>query len=103
LRYGMISAGAAVVLPILLAVGFATRLAVLPLLGTTGAVTMYATSNQHLCWMLLLLLILTIGPGAISLDAFLATKLRRRWTALGMTFGIWDPELPHVVIVGGGF
>ena len=103
LRYGMISAGAAVVLPALLALGLATRLAVLPLLATTGAATMHATSNQHLCWMLLLLLILTIGPGAISLDAFLATKLRRRWTVLGMTFGIWDPELPHVVIVGGGF
>jgi NADH dehydrogenase/putative oxidoreductase len=103
LRHGMINAGAALASPVLLSAGFATRLAVVPLLAATGAATMHAASNEHLCWMLLLLLILTMGPGAISLDALLAIVLRRRLGTLGMPPGTWDPNLPQVVIVGGGF
>ncbi|HEX3350280.1 MAG TPA: NAD(P)/FAD-dependent oxidoreductase [Acetobacteraceae bacterium] len=102
-RHGMVGNGTGLLLPALLAAGVATRLAALPLLAATGAAMMHDISNEHLCWVLLLLLIFSAGPGRLSLDALLRDLLRRRLAALGMMGSGWDAALPHVVIVGGGF
>ena len=103
IRHGMVGAGAIRALPILLAAGLATRIAILPLIATTGVAAMHAVSNEHLCWILLLLLILSAGPGGFSVDALVGPALRRRWSALRIHFDIENPNLSHVVIVGGGF
>lgn len=61
--------------PVLLALGLATRLATLPMLGMTFVIEVFVYPEdwiEHLTWVSMLLLILTRGPGAISLDRFLA-------------------------------
>jgi NADH dehydrogenase FAD-containing subunit/uncharacterized membrane protein YphA (DoxX/SURF4 family) len=102
LRHGMIVSQAAQVLPALLVAGLATRLAVLPLLSIAGTVTMHEATNQHLCLTLLLLLVLSAGPGVLSLDGLLRVTLRARFSKL-----MFPPQpsanLPHIVVVGGGF
>jgi NADH dehydrogenase/putative oxidoreductase len=100
LRHGMVRPGPALLVPALLATGFATRLAVLPLLAATGAATMHAASNEHVCWMLLLLLILAAGPGVLSLDALFGAAIRR---AAARRPRVPSQAVPRVVIVGGGF
>ncbi len=102
LRHGMAAFPGGAMLGALLAVGLATRLAALPLLAATGAATMHAVSNEHVCWTLLLVLIVTSGPGAVSLDALLGAAWRRYGTALFLSGKIAAPR-PQVVIVGGGF
>ena len=69
--------GAAVELtcPVLLALGLATRLATLPMLGMTFVIEVFVYPQdwiEHLTWASLLLFILTRGPGPISLDRWLA-------------------------------
>ena len=59
---------------VLLIVGLATRLATLPLIGMVTVIQTFVYPNawtDHLMWASLLLLILTRGPGAISLDALI--------------------------------
>src|SRR5579872_3641044 len=61
--------------PILLWLGIASRLATLPMLGMTAVIQLLVYPNawpQHLFWASALLLILTKGPGAISVDYWLA-------------------------------
>ena len=101
--HDMVGAGSGLVLPALLTAGLVTRLTTLPLLGITGAAMMHAVTNEHLCWMLLLFLILTHGPGPLSLDAALGAGLRRLAAARRAQADAPVPNLPHVVIVGGGF
>ena len=72
--------GAAVELscPVLLVLGVATRLATLPMLGMTFVIEVFVYPQdwiEHLTWTSLLLFILTRGPGAISLDRWLAPVL----------------------------
>ena len=72
--------GAAVELscPVLLVLGLATRLATLPKLGMTFFIEVFVYPEnwiEHLTWASLLLFILTRGPGAISLDRWLAPML----------------------------
>jgi NADH dehydrogenase/putative oxidoreductase len=100
LRHGMIERGPALLVPALLTAGLATRLAALPLLAASGAATMHAASNEHLCWMLLLLLILAAGPGALSLDTLFGAAIRRAAAARPK---VPAQAVPRVVIVGGGF
>jgi NADH dehydrogenase/putative oxidoreductase len=102
LRHGMVGNGAALIVPVLLMVGLATRLSVLPLLAAAGGAAMHAATNEHLCWTLLLLLIAAMGPGALSLDFGLQAALRRRMAAM-MPASDWSGDLPQIVIVGGGF
>jgi putative oxidoreductase len=69
--------GATVVLtcPVPLALGVATRLATLPMLGMTFVIEVFVYPQdwiEHLTWASLPLLILTRGPGPISLDRWLA-------------------------------
>ena len=62
----------------LLALGLASRLATLPLLGMTLVIQTFVYPehwSEHLTWLALLLFILTRGPGALSLDRLLARLL----------------------------
>lgn len=68
-------------MPILLAIGFLSRLATLPLLGMTAVIGLFiypAGWDTHLSWAVMLILIFSRGPGMISLDAALGIE-RRRW------------------------
>ena len=56
------------VFPILLVIGFASRLSALALFGMTMVI-------QHILWVGLMLIIIARGPGALSLDHLLWTKL----------------------------
>lgn len=67
--------------PILLVLGLAARLGTLPLLAMTFVIQTFVYPEnwaEHLSWATMLLLILTRGPGAISLDNVIAGALRRR-------------------------
>lgn len=69
-------------MPVLLAVGLASRLAALPLLGMAlviqfvlGATNPAYDSVEHVYWMFLLLAILVHGPGPLSLDRIVQSAL----------------------------
>jgi putative oxidoreductase len=67
-------------MPILLVVGFLTRFATLPLLGMTAVIGLFiypAGWDTHLSWAVMLILILSRGPGMLSLDAALGIEPRR--------------------------
>ena len=102
-RAGMAEQPLLVAAAVLLALGLATRLAALPLLGVSGVATMHAMSQTHLGWVLLLCLIVAFGPGRLSLDFAIGFLLRNRL----LRFAAWQNAMlagqPHVVIVGGGF
>jgi putative oxidoreductase len=62
-------------MPLLLIVGFASRLSAAALLGMTAVIQFFVYPGnwaEHLFWAGALAIILTRGPGAISLDALLA-------------------------------
>jgi len=63
------------VLPICLIVGFATRLSALALLIMTILVQVYvmpdALWSTHAYWIAILMVLMSVGPGAISLDALI--------------------------------
>jgi putative oxidoreductase len=66
--------------PVLIAIGFATRLATLPLLGMVAVIQIFVFPNawsEHLMWSSILLFLLTRGPGALSVDHFVS-KLRSK-------------------------
>jgi putative oxidoreductase len=68
-------------LPILLFLGLATRLATLPLLGMIAVIQTFVypgAYNDHLVWGSILVLLLTRGPGAISVDHLIARAAARR-------------------------
>jgi putative oxidoreductase len=65
----------------LLIVWLFTRLATLPLVGMVFVIEVFVYPEawtDHLMWFTLLLLILTRGPGPISLDAMLGALTRKR-------------------------
>ena len=64
----------------LIVVGFATRLATLPLLGMTFVIEVFVYPEywaMHLMWASILLFLLTNGPGVLSLDHYLKPVLER--------------------------
>lgn len=70
--------------PVLLFVGLAARLAALPLLCMTlviqfvlGAANPAFDHSNHFFWMILLAVIITRGPGRLSLDHLILTRLER--------------------------
>jgi putative oxidoreductase len=69
------------VLPICLVLGFATRLAALALLVMTVLLQVYVMPGMlwvaHIYWAAILLVLMTVGPGAISLDALIRAVYRR--------------------------
>jgi putative oxidoreductase len=59
------------VFPVLLVIGFASRLSALALFGMTMVIQLFVFPSgwpEHILWFSLLLLIIARGPGAISLD-----------------------------------
>ena len=65
----------------LIVVGFATRLATLPLLGMIFVIEVFVYPEywtMHLMWASVLLFLLTKGPGAFSLDHYAGRLLRAK-------------------------
>lgn len=63
--------------PVLLALGLATRITTLPLLGMVAVIQFLVYPNawsDHLIWTSILLLLLTRGAGRISLDYLLSRR-----------------------------
>jgi putative oxidoreductase len=68
-------------IPILLFLGLATRIATVPLLGMIAVIQIFVypnAYNDHLVWGSILVLILTRGPGVISLDYLLERAADKR-------------------------
>jgi putative oxidoreductase len=69
------------VLPICLVLGFATRLSALALLAMTVLLQIYVMPGMlwvaHIYWAAILLVLITVGPGAISIDALIRAVYRR--------------------------
>lgn len=69
------------VLPICLLLGFATRFAALAIMVMTGFVAIYVTPEAlwtlHAYWIAILLVLMTLGPGVISIDALIRTIYRK--------------------------
>lgn len=67
--------------PIFLFVGLATRLATLPLLGMVAVIQVLVYPQawvEHLMWTSILVLLLTRGPGVLSLDHIIEKRLSGR-------------------------
>jgi putative oxidoreductase len=65
----------------LIALGLLTRIATLPLIGMTLTIQLFVypmSWPDHLAWLTFLLLLLTRGPGVISLDHLAAKYFARR-------------------------
>jgi putative oxidoreductase len=72
------------VAPLFLFAGLATRLATLPLLGMITVIQVFVYPNawsDHLMWASGLLLVLSRGPGVLSLDHLLPLTRRRKLAA----------------------
>jgi len=69
------------ILPVMLLIGFGTRFAALGLLLMTAAIDFYVTPpslwSEHMYWGAVLLVLLTRGPGALSLDYLIKLAARR--------------------------
>ena len=77
----MMAAAIELTCPVFLVVGLATRLSTLPMLGVTFVIQTFVYPDLwhlHLAWAAALLLILTKGPGAISLDYLIEKALLKR-------------------------
>jgi putative oxidoreductase len=64
--------------PVFIVLGLGTRLATLPLLGMTLVIQLFVYPEywtQHLMWASALLFLLTRGPGALSLDNYIARHI----------------------------
>jgi putative oxidoreductase len=75
--------GQELAVPTFLFVGLATRVATLPLLGMIAVIQTFVFPNawsDHLLWSSALVLILTRGPGAFSIDALLTRASPRTGT-----------------------
>jgi putative oxidoreductase len=63
------------ILPVCLIVGFATRFASLGLLAMTVLISIYvmpeALWTTHVYWVSILMVLLSVGPGAVSIDALI--------------------------------
>jgi putative oxidoreductase len=74
------------VLPLCLVLGFATRFAALALLIMTALLARYVAPElwwpAHAYWIAILLTLMSLGPGALSLDALLRTLYRREQAAV---------------------
>lgn len=72
----VIGTGIELICPILLVFGLATRVAAIPLLLTTAFLQLtYKDLTDHLYWMALLGFLIFRGPGALSIDYFIAPHL----------------------------
>ena len=68
-------------IPILLFLGLATRIAAIPLLGMIAVIQLFVypnAYNEHLVWGSILVLLLTRGPGVVSLDYLIERIMSRQ-------------------------
>ncbi|MEX0810431.1 MAG: DoxX family protein [Dongiaceae bacterium] len=75
-----LATGCELVCPVLLVLGLATRIAVLPMLAMTIVIQLFVYPSSwidHTIWAALLLLLLARGAGAISIDALIARRTQR--------------------------
>ena len=64
--------------PVLLIIGLASRLSVLPLLVMTAVIQFtYDQNIQHAYWAMLLVTILAFGPGKLSIDHLIRNKFNK--------------------------
>jgi len=66
-------------IPVLLFVGLATRIAIVPLLGMIAVIQTFVYPNawtEHLVWGSILVFLLTRGPGTFSVDHLIARRFR---------------------------
>jgi putative oxidoreductase len=73
-------------IPILLFMGLATRIATIPLLGMIAVIQLFVypnAYNEHLVWGSILMLLLTRGPGVVSLDYLIERVVSRHAPARG--------------------
>jgi putative oxidoreductase len=64
--------------PVFIVLGLGTRIAILPPLGMTLVIQLFVYPEywtQHLMWASALLFLLTRGPGALSLDHYIARRV----------------------------
>ena len=94
-----ISPGLSSVVAALLICGLATRFTSLFLLAMIPVSHVAAAADSRLYWVLLLAILVLRGAGPLSLDKLLDQTL----AALDKGMKKPDANLPHVVIVGGGF
>jgi putative oxidoreductase len=69
-------------IPILLFLGLATRIATLPLLGMIAVIQTFVypnAYNEHFVWGAILVLLLTRGPGVLSVDYLIGQYAKRRF------------------------
>ncbi len=75
------AAGVELTTPILLLLGLFTRVATLPMIAMTLVIQIFVYPQSwadHLAWMTFLLLLLSRGPGVISLDYLIGKYVARR-------------------------
>ena len=68
-------------LPVLLFLGLFTRIATVPLLGMIGVIQVFVYPSawvEHIVWASILLFLLMRGPGAVSLDHYVARWLGKK-------------------------
>ena len=73
--------GAELTIPILLFLGLATRIATLPLLGMIAVIQTFVypnAYNEHLVWGAIFVLLLTRGPGVLSVDYLINRSAQER-------------------------
>lgn len=76
-----LAAGVELTTPILLVLGLFTRIATLPMIGMTLVIQIFVYPQSwadHLAWMTFLLLLLSRGPGVLSLDHLIGKAFDRR-------------------------
>jgi putative oxidoreductase len=68
-------------IPIFLFLGLATRIATVPLLGMIAVIQLFVypnAYNEHLVWASILVLLLTRGPGVLSVDYLIERMMGRQ-------------------------
>jgi NADH dehydrogenase/putative oxidoreductase len=93
------SPGTSLTIAALMIFGLGTRFASLFLFTMIPISHVAAATDSRLYWMLLLAILVLLGPGPLSLDRLLDQALG----VVGRVMLRRDPDLPHVVVVGGGF
>lgn len=91
-------------MPVLLAFGFCTRLAALPLIAMTLVIQFtYLDKAEHWLWLLALALLVARGAGMLSIDTLLRNLAVRLIPVLAGKPPADLQRAPKVVIVGAGF
>ncbi|KTD56971.1 NADH dehydrogenase transmembrane protein [Legionella santicrucis] len=92
------------ILPLFLVLGAATRLIALLLLILICINQAHASELAYApYWMMIMAILFVSGPGFFSFDQILLSFFKRRYPQLSGKPAFTLDNLPHVVIIGGGF